>query len=139
MDLKKLSAKAAAFNAAIDLHEATAIQQSEKVLVELNRSQMLQSKDATDATITPAYSKGYAALKGFSNPDLKATGNFQKDMFLIAGPKEWFINSIDWKSPELSAKYSEDIFGIAPSNREKAEIEVSNHLYRLFKEKVCKI
>lgn len=142
MDLKKLADQARAFNANIASHQATAIQQSEKVLVDLNRSQMLSSKTSKDSPITnlqtgsTTYSPSYAAYKGFNNPNLKDTGDFQKDMFLVASNSEWFINSIDWKSPSLTARYGDDIFGIAPSNKDKAIDEASKNLIELERQKV---
>jgi len=136
MDITKLSQKAAAFNSGIKFHEATAIQLSENVLVDLNRKQMLASKDANDTTITPKYSASYAALKGFSNPNLKDTGAFQKDMYLIAKENEFFINSIDDKAPALESRYGSDIFGIAPSNEPIAKREASNNLFSIYKKEV---
>jgi hypothetical protein len=135
MNISALAKRAASFNANIKLHEATAIQLSEKVLVGLNRSQMLASKNAKDKTITPKYSFSYASYKGFSNPNLKDTGDFQKNMFLIAKHDEYFINSIDWKAPILEVRYA-DIFGIAPSNNKKASQEASRNLGNVYKKLV---
>jgi len=138
MNVTELANRARSFNGAILLHEATAIQKSEKVLVNLNKDQMLKSKTANDTTIKPKYSSGYAAYKGFDFPDLKDTGDFQKDMFLVAKQGEFFINSIDWKAPELETKY-DNIFGIAPINNAKASAEASKNLLKLEIEKVWRI
>ena len=98
-----------------------AVQSSDNELVFLNKQQMLQSKLSDDTSILPEYSASYAAFKGFSKPDLKLTGDFQSEMFLIADNGQFQIASTDYKTPLLVNKYSENIFGIAPSNTEKAK------------------
>lgn len=82
---------------------------------------MQDSKRADDATITPPYSRGYAAMKGFSNPNLRLTGDFHEAMFFATDGDMFFLSSTDPKMPMLIDKYSEKIFGIAPSRQDAGQ------------------
>ena len=139
MDIKKLAQAAQAWNNNQDLLIAKAIQDSEKELVQLNRNQMLKSKDAKDTTIKPKYSAKYADFKGFDNPNLKLSGDFQKDMFLEVDTKHFFLESFDFKSPFLTGRYSDDIFGIAPSSLLAARLVTNSNYLRRYINKVWNI
>jgi len=141
MDLTLLAKNAQAFNSDIKLFQAIAVQNSEKELVNINRSQMLKSKNAKDATIIPEYSQKYKDFKGFDNPNLKLKGDFQKEMFLETneGAGTYFMNSFDFKAPFLEARYGENIFGISPSNIKLASKKPSQELLKIYFNKVWKI
>ena len=136
MDLSLLRQKSEAFIADMDFHIATAFEQNENNLVKLNVNQMLKSKTSKDSTITPKYSAKYEDFKGFPNPNLNLDGNFQKEMFLSVSEKEHFFGSFDFKTPFLTERYSEDIFGIAPSNIAKERKLVGKSLLKLYESKV---
>lgn len=94
---------------------AEALDEKGQSFADINKMQMLESKRSDEATITPRYSPNYAKRKGFSNPNLKLKGDFQADMFFQTDGREFFITSSDDKMPWLVDRYSEKIFGIAPS------------------------
>jgi len=116
----------------VNLLVAEAVQNKEKPLVEINKSQMLDKKRADGKTIVPKYSLSYAKFKGFNNPNLKLTGDFQKDMFLETNGNQFFINSKDGKALKLIIRYSEKIFGISPKNRPKAQRISLKELSRIY-------
>ena len=138
MDILRISERARDYNANIGLHRAIAVQDSEKVFVDLNIKQMLNSKDSMDELIVPEYRKRYARFKGFPNPNLKLRGDFQDSMFMITNENEgtYFISSFDPKMPLLVARYGEPIFGIAPSNENKASSEASNNMFNNYVDEV---
>ena len=105
----------------LDAMIGAALESRADEFVKLNVEQMQDSKRADDATITPKYSPGYAAFKGFSNPNLKLTGSFHKRMFFATDGRTFFLSSDDEKMPSLVGRYSDTIFGIAPSRKEKGQ------------------
>ena len=90
-------------------------------LVGLNIRQMLNSKLANDGAIMPKYSPAYAKRKGFSDPNLYLKGDFQADMDISVTKDKYNITSLDFKTPFLTKRYTEKIFGIAPSNQKEAQ------------------
>ena len=115
-ELRKRSNK---YVADLSLHIAKVVDGNQQ-LINLNRDQLSSHKLSTGATITPSYSPSYAAFKGFSEPDLKLTGSFHREMFIKVSDDKYNIGSADSKTLKLLAKYSNDIFGIAESNKNKA-------------------
>ncbi len=140
MDILRISERARDYNANIGLHEAIAVQDSEKVFVDLNIKQMLNSKDSNDELIEPEYSENYRRFKGFPNPNLKVSGDFHEGTFLITNENEgtYFMSSFDHKMPLLVARYGEPIFGIAPSNESKATREASKNMFNNYVREVWK-
>ena len=112
MTIAELAKRSSNFVINLDAHIETAVNNSQDIILETNKRQLSESKLSTGKTITPPYSKGYAAFKGFKNPNLLLTGDFQDAMFLSVKPKEYLIGSTDWKSLLLIDKYSDFIFGI---------------------------
>lgn len=136
MGIHAIAQKAREINQNIDLLVVHAVKNKEKNLVNINRSQMLNHKRADDKTIFPKYSPSYASFKGFKDPNLKLTGDFQKDMFLETKGNEFYISSKDGKTLKLIMQYSEDIFGIAPSNKPKAQQISVKELSRIYYKKL---
>jgi len=77
MTISELAKRSSNFIINLDAHIGTAINNSQDVILETNKRQLSESKLSTGKTITPPYSKGYAAFKGFKNPNLLLTGDFQ--------------------------------------------------------------
>lgn len=119
--LRELTIKVSQFVGNLPAILDDAVQSSERGLVILNKRQMLQSKLSNDKPIFPEYSASYAAFKGFVEPNLKLTGDFQSEMFLEVDDGKFEISSHNYKTPLLIDLYSQRIFGIAPSNTEKAK------------------
>ena len=103
---------------------------SKGLLLELNKQQLSISKTSTGQTITPAYSPNYAAQKGFSNPDLKDTGDFYAAMFFSVQAGKYLISSTDFKTALLVNKYSAAIFGIF--NKSLAQVITTEELSKLY-------
>lgn len=104
--------------------------------VRLNVSQLQDSKRSDDATITPPYSRGYAAVKGFRDPNLKLTGDFHEAIFFATDGDTFFLSSTDPKMPMLVDRYSDAIFGIAPSRREDGKQVALEAVSKLYNEYV---
>ena len=103
----------------IELDIAIAAEKNEKKLVEINVDQLNKGLLSTGEKITPDYSPSYAAKKGFKTPNLKLEGDFQRGIGIERRNDFLVYDSTDFKSDKLIKKYSENIFGIAPQNRQK--------------------
>ena len=103
------------------------IESNEKIMLNMNKSQMLGSLDAMDKPLIHArtksanLSRGYARLKGKSKPNLFDRGDFQAGMFLtMPTEKDYIISSDDPKVNFLQQNYG-SIFGVSPKNQPKAK------------------
>ena len=121
MDISRLRQQSNQFIANMDGWIELAVMSNADSLVGLNIKQMLSSKLANDGAITPKYSKAYAKRKGFSDPNLRLKGDFQNDMDISVTKNKYSITSLDYKTPFLTKRYTEKIFGIAPSNQSEAQ------------------
>lgn len=108
----------------------------ENQLLDLNREQMKERQvDALDKQL-PEYSSKWKALKGLTYYNLFQTGNFQNKLFLNVNYPEYLIDSKDRKRdrvlslPKLQGR---EIFGIAPSNKTKAQELTSKAFARKYK------
>ena len=137
MDITALGKRARNFNRNIKLFQAIAVKNSEEELVNLNRDQMLKSKTSKGALIKPKYSEKYSRFKGFPNPNLKLSGDFQGEMFLETNENkgEFFISSFDPKITFLTDMYK-NIFGIAPNNIVKASKKATSEFIKLYMDTV---
>jgi hypothetical protein len=104
------------------------IESDQQKTVDLNRSQMFNSKDANNKPLihkntgSELLSKAYARRTGKKKPDLFVTGEFQNAMFLfMPDQKQYFIGSKDYKVKWLAKNYGQKIFGVAPDNQDKAK------------------
>lgn len=134
MELKELAKRSNDFVSKINLYKELAVRYSEKILLEINKSQLSFSTLSTGQIIAPPYSPSYARYKGFKNPNLQDTGDFKKAMFLNVKGVEYIISSTDWKTALLINKYSAYIFGIF--NKPLAMDATSEQLAKLYKENV---
>lgn len=103
------------------------IESNEKVMLDINKSQMLSSLDAKDRPLIHARTKSanlsrvYAKRKGKSKPNLFDTGEFQGGMILtMPTEKDYIITSDDEKVNILIGNYG-SIFGISPKNQPRAK------------------
>lgn len=103
-------------------------------LLNLNREQLKEEhKTAKDQFISPKYSKEYADLKGFTVPDLYFSGDMFKAMTIGAKGKQFEINSGVEYSEKLKDRYSNDIFGIAPTKQGEAKKITTDQLTKEYK------
>lgn len=111
----------------------TSIVDGNDELVQLNRDQLAAKKNVKDATIRPKYSRMWAAVKGFSDPDLKYTGDMYESMTITATPENFYIQGHTDYTEKLIAQYSPDIFGIAKSKLSKAKQITTTALAKVYK------
>jgi hypothetical protein len=135
MGIHAIAKRAAEINQNISLLIVGAINNKEVELLDINRSQILNSKNAKDRKITPRYKKSYATFKGFAYPNLKLTGDFQREMYLNTDGKKFHIESFNEKNEHLKTRYH-NIFGIAPSKQSKAQQIAVKELLRLYYKKL---
>ena len=121
MNILELQRKYNDFVANIDNEIEQAVATVEYLLLDLNREQMKNRQvDKFDKPIEPEYSPFWRNAKNLTNPNLYLTGSFQNKLVMSMRGNEYLIKSTDYKNDKLTRKYSENIFGIAPSNRQKA-------------------
>ena len=96
-------------------------------MLDFNRSQMINSKDADDSNLihkstkSNRLSNAYARKTGKFKPDLLLSGSFQDKMtFIMQDENEYFISSKDFKTEYLAENYG-NIFGVSPKNQPKAQ------------------
>ena len=108
-------------------------------ILNLNREQLKERQvTSLDNPVLPEYSTRWKAIKGLVYPNLYDTGNFQKRFVLNVKYPNYLIKSLDRKNEKLTAKYGEEIFGIAPSNQPKAKAITSNAIGKRLKSIVFK-
>jgi hypothetical protein len=90
---------------------------------------------ALDSPILPEYSSYWKSMKGLTYPNLYDTGDFQNNLKLNTNGQQYLIQSTDWKYEKLKNKYK-NIFGIAPSNQQKAKEITSKAIGQLLKSKI---
>lgn len=112
-------------------------------LEQLNKDQLEAGKDAKDQNIRPSYNPGYAIWKRRNYPEsfaghvnLKLTGDLYKNMDIRYRGGEYDIMSLVPYAGRLVDKYGESIFGIAPSNQDKAKAITTKLLANQYKSKV---
>lgn len=114
---------------------AQVIQDNAAQIEEVNRKQMLRGERADGSKITPKYrNEKYSRAKnaknpqaGLGTPDLKFTGNFQRQIDVnVFGKSQVDFFSKDSKSEDLVAKYGEAIFGIQDTELPRLQSEVLN-------------
>ena len=92
--------------------------ESQNIIVELQKEQLMQGKDATGENIAPSYySNAYADMKQGKNsrpdwatPDLKQTGDFHRGIYFNTDTMN--LASSDAKTPSLIEKYGEHTLGL---------------------------
>ena len=103
------------------------IESNEPVMLKMNRSQLLGSRDANDRPLihsrtgSARLSAAYAKKTGKRTPNLFVNGAFQGSMFLtMPTEKEYIISSDHELVKYLPANYGK-IFGISPANQPNAK------------------
>lgn len=109
-------------------------------LLDLNRKQLrVEHKTAKDKPITPPYSSWTASLKGFRTPDLYDTGELQRTLVIEATKDgHYYISGTTDYTGSLMERYTEDIFGIAPSMQKEAQSITAAELRDLYQKTVLK-
>jgi len=123
----------------LDLHVESVINDNQ-ALLDLNREQLrVEHKTKKDQPISPKYSRGYAAFKGFSTPDLYDTGELQRTLRIEAKGKAYNIEGTTDYSNKLVGWYGPDIYGVPISKQPDAKSITSGMLAELYRKFVLKI
>lgn len=145
-ELTGLKERSNAFVRDLNVWISIAVADNERLMVDLNREQMRNSRLSTGQPISPPYSDAYAKKKGKREPDLFGKGIFQKEMFAQTNENNgtYFFGSFDFKAGFLSSPrtatnrsgYGKDIFGLMPSNKVKVVPKASKSLLILWQKNV---
>ena len=127
MTISELRVRSNNFVANLNGHIKDVVSLNEK-LEQLNKDHLLKSKLSNDASISPAYRKSYSNWKRFNypgsfgdgKPNMFLTGDMFDNMELVSDGVNYEIESLVSYSANLIDKYSDKIFGVAPSNQDKA-------------------
>jgi len=91
----------------------------EELVTSLVKAQLMRGVDGDGNFLTPYKSKSYAKFKKTLNPrgvtDLRLTGSFHENMFLVSGVPT-IIWSYDEKTSELVSKYGKKLFELSETN-----------------------
>lgn len=93
------------------------LEENSPQMVQANQLQLLASQNALGKSITPEYSPNNQKKKGFKNPNLFDTGAFQKAIKTTVRGSEIEFTSTDFKTPKLTTKYGEEIFGLTVESK----------------------
>ncbi|HEY5590687.1 MAG TPA: hypothetical protein VIK55_06675 [Paludibacter sp.] len=122
----EIAKRSAQYVANMNANIIRVVESNKDLMIDINRSQFISSKDATGKPLTRVstgstkLSKAYARKAGKSKPDFFLSGQFQDEMiFFMPNEKEYFINSR--VRPYLSPQYGGSIFGVTPNNQSKAK------------------
>lgn len=100
----------------LDVHEVIqdTLLEVRPIIIQAQREQMLSSKLSTGTPILPKYSPAYAKKKGYTDPDLRLTGEMQDEIFADIRENIIVIDSADDpdKVSRLVGQYGPDIFGL---------------------------
>lgn len=101
---------------------AYALEQNPDEATKLNIQQQRQGKLKTGADIVPKYRPLTYFIKNQEGKEnrwvtLFDTGSFQSKMYLVIKGATFTMNSDDFKTSKLIAKYTADIFGLTDENK----------------------
>jgi len=123
MTISELRIRSNNFVSDLYLHVSDVIDHNQK-LVQLNKAQLKQSKTSKGSPLinsftgSTSYSAKWAAIKGYSKPDLYDTGEFYKTMDILYNfPNDYFMTADVAYLGNLVDMYSVDIFGIENHNK----------------------
>lgn len=109
----------------LDVHREvkTTLGETRNVILDLNQDQMIHGRRADDSDITPEYTHftRLSKIEKGRDPDvvtLYDTGEFYNAMFVDVGSDELEIDSTDYKSDDLQAKYGAGILGLSKGSKE---------------------
>ena len=104
----------------MNVHIAASIMSVDHKLLNMNKAQMLDSKDSKGKSLihkdtgSKNLSLFYSIKTNKQTPNLFLEGTFQNEMFLDVNENNltYFVDSLDFKSGILTDNYGLDIFGI---------------------------
>ena len=137
MTIKELAHRAKAIN--IPALKQQAVSNKSALIVDLQRRQLRQGKDADNKTMR-SYPAGYAAFKETLStymappgvPDLYLTGSFQRGIHMKLSGDDYKLDSTDSKTAKLEGKYGH-IFDLNQTTLPQAQVNVTNEFNSLTK------
>lgn len=113
----------------MNIHIAASIESVSPQLVNMNKAQMLDSKDSKGKSLihkdtgSKNLSLFYSIRTNKQTPNLFLKGTFQNEMFLDVNENNltYFVDSLDFKSGILTENYGLDIFGIPRKRNAEAK------------------
>ena len=111
-------------NIAVNVEKA--IMSVDNQIVDINREQMLLSRDSKDNALVHQSTKSifltpaYARAQNKPKPDLFLRGGLQRGMFLDVNLPKYQIGSDDEKTNILQDDYGKDIYGIPKKDQPEA-------------------
>jgi len=113
----------------MNVHIAESIESVAPQLVNMNKAQMLDSKDSKGKSLVHKstgsrnLSLFYSIKTNKQTPNLFLKGTFQNEMFLDVNENSftYFVDSTDFKSGILTENYGLDIFGIPRKRNAEAK------------------
>ena len=112
-------------NIAVNVEKAIMLVDNQ--IIDINREQMLLSRDSKDNALVHQSTKsifltpGYARAQDKPKPDLFLRGNFQRNMFLDINFPKYQLGSDDEKTNILQDNYGKAIFGVSKNNQTEAK------------------
>ena len=127
----------------MNVNIALAVEGVEQELTNLNRENLLNSKDKFDkplkhnSTGSTLLSPAYAKRMNKPTPDLYVRGDYQSEMFLTVdeNANQYYVQSNDYKHVFLTENYN-DIMGVSLSKQQKAKEITSKAIGQLLKSKI---
>ena len=110
----------------------------EHLLLDLNRDQMKNKQIDSRGNFLPEYSSRWKSIKGLTYFNLFDTGDFQKKLFMNIKTPLFLISSSDWKLLKLLKRVGERMFGIAPTNQNRAKQLTGKSFARLYRREVLR-
>lgn len=112
----------------------------EEYILDLNREQMMRGIKSDGESIGEYKSESYEIMKELFNPrkvvDLRLTGSFHNEMYLVLEEMPGSIWSKDEKTEMLVNRYGREIFGLTDENKERIkrriEKDVEDYYRKLF-------
>lgn len=100
------------------------VKRNEAIILDLNEAQMFKGIDGDFLPIYPPYaSPSYAYFKLSLNPlgvvDLKLTGSFYRNRFVVADKFPVYIDDRDSKTPMLLEKYGSAVLQLTQDSKDK--------------------
>lgn len=89
------------------------LRQDVELLIQLNRQQLFESKDALNRPLGNYKNPRYASKKGRSSIDLRLTSSFYHGFFIRTDDFPVVFDSSDEKTAFLVKKFSKEIFGLS--------------------------
>lgn len=121
------------------------VENHKETAIDMNTGQLMKGLTAESKPVDPPYaSAAYANFKLHLNPagvvDLYLTGDFHAAWVMRTNQFPILFSSTDYKTDELRAKYTDEIFGLTkPNAKDYLQNYVGPDVKKYYREKVFKL